>query len=161
MTIAPTGNLSVPLHQLRNLLLASANWQAWCGGATPAAANAYLMAAPGKLLAPHSIIDYAGNLVRVRDGVTIDRFLQAGDLLLYFGAPVTAGFSENDAATDHLNHVDAILADLETAPNDAGAGLVIQQLSLVAGPSRMPLQERDKNGDIYESTWLVETTVRT
>lgn len=158
MGVTPTGNLSLPLTRLRTILLASTNWQTWCGGASAATAASFLISCPPHQAGPHAIIDHDGTLTRTRDGVTVGRFVQTGGLLLYIASQAMQKSNE-DALLDFMNHVDAVLGDLEAYPPGGGVGLAINGLSLVNGPSRIAAQERDKHGDLLEILIGVDVTV--
>lgn len=159
MSVVPSGPFAQPLHDLRSLMVASAAWQSWCGDAAQAAADSYLVACPANLRRPHTIIDTAPDFSRSRDGVTIGPFVQNGGLMLYVCAPVVTGGTDNDATTDFLNRLGAVMLDLEAAPGNGGRGLVINGYSIVAGPQRMPAEVRDKNGDVVEIQLRLDATV--
>jgi hypothetical protein len=157
MSVTPTGNLSLPLHQLRNVLIVSTAWQTWAGSVPLAAANVYLTAAPARAANPHIIIDWDSDLTRSHDGIRGARFPQTGSLLLYFCASVTANQSWIDAMTEFCNNVDAVMADVETITQDGGQGLVVDSYNLTAGPARIPALERDRHGDLMEALFSIRT----
>jgi hypothetical protein len=160
MPITPTGRLSTSLHAVRDALIASPAWLAWCGAAPAAAADAYLVASPARVPRPHAIIDLdPSSFRRTRDGQTIGPFVHRGGVMLYLAAPVAAGLSDLDATTDYGNHVDAVLLDLESAPGLGGAGTVLNGISLMGGPTRIEAQLRDKHGDEIEAQFLLDVTV--
>ena len=149
------------LHDVRTLLLASVDWQSWCGGLAQATAQTFLVGAPAKAPRPHAILDLSGAITRTRDGETVGRFVMRGGVRLYIAADVLTGGDHSAAMTDYLNRVDAVLGSMELAAPSGGVGTVIDSYALAAGPSRIPAHERDKYGDIYESAWDLAVTVWT
>lgn len=159
MALLPTGRLGRSIHTIRDALVANAAWIAWCGGAIPAAADAYLIACPEGIRRPHAILDLdPGTFQRTRDGQTVGTFVHRGAVMMYLAAPVTAGLDENDATTEFLNHADAVLSELEAAPTLAGQSPVLNGISLAGGPTRIERQVRDKHGDLIEAMFLLDLT---
>lgn len=160
MPITPTGRLSLPLHAVRNALIASPSWISWCGDATAAAADAYLVSCPEKLRRAHALIDLdPSSFRRTRDGQTIGPFVHRGSVILYLAGPVAGGLADIDATTDFANRADAVLLDLESAPGLGGAGTVLNGISLLGGPVRTEKQLRDKLPDEVEAAFLLDVTV--
>jgi hypothetical protein len=158
MPVTPTGNLAVPLHALRSLLIASNAWQTWCSGQPQAEADTYLISSPDQILRPHAIIDHGNRIAATRDGVAPGRWISTRTLRLYLAAPSLADATDADAVTDYLNHLDAVLSDLEQAAPES-AGILILSYQITAGPERIHQHLRERTGDLVESVMDLDVQV--
>jgi hypothetical protein len=159
--VLPTGPLSTPLHTVKGWLVASAAWQLWCTGAANATAQTKLISVPAHFTRPHAIVDFSPDLNRTRDGVTIGAFIQGGGVLLYFCADAGQG-ADDDAETEFMNRVGAVMLDLELIANQGGVPPVLNGYSLANGPARISATERDKHGgnmDQLEVMFALDLTV--
>ena len=158
MPVAPTGPFSTPLHTVKNWLTANAAWQNWCGGSSEATAQTKLISVPAHFARPHAIIDFTPDLNRTRDGVTIGPFIQGGGVYLYICADAAQG-NDDDAETDFMNRVGAVMTEMELIANQGGVPPVLNSYSIANGPARISAQERDKHGDQLEIMLALDLTV--
>ena len=157
MTVAPTSFLARPLHQLRDKLLACPSWVTWCGGSTAANKNAYLIACPDRAPLPQSLIGYDPDGDLLRAGIADGPSINALGLRLYFCAQALSGGTDGDVLTDFLNHVGAVISELQALPSDGGTSLVIDDIRIRVQPTRILASERDKNGDQVEMLFTLTT----
>lgn len=147
MSVTPTGRLSKPLHQLRDLLTSSAAWISWIGASVTPGNRVAIGECPASTPRPYAIIYWDANHAATRDGARVGDFVRTGSIALGIVADVTDGSDDIDAETDFLNHLDAVMADLEHATNSGGDGLTINGWAITDGPMRIPIDQRKKHGD--------------
>lgn len=161
----PSGMMSLPLHYLRLTLAQSANFQTWCGALDANDALNYihpvsLDSASGNF----AVVDWFDNFSRTADsGGDRNYFLQEGDLMLYFRAPIEDGDTDAEAAYKFTNQLGAILGDLETLAGTPGY-LNLSRIQLSEPITRLTEDESkaSKNaagaliGDYYEAIYRIE-----
>lgn len=154
MPLQPTGILSRPLVAMRDLVAASASFQAWVGAsdANAAAQRVHLLVAPAHAVRPFALIDF-GDVARERVSVTNRKPWQdrSGSNLLLWIQAEAGGAEEPDATIAFCNAVGALLSDLESASGDQSAptpSLIV--LDLAVPPRRIEEEDRQTQGDYFE-----------
>jgi hypothetical protein len=173
MAISPTGPLAAPLAALRQMIAASAAFQAWVGvtGQPDALARSlervHLLTNPSDADRPFAIIDFV-DLARERDRVINGRTFQlrsGSGLVVWFRADAGAGLDEPDASVDYCNRLGAVWEDLERAagvttdPTNPTA-LAINLIELAISPTRVEVEKRRRSGDYFEAALTVSMTRR-
>ena len=160
MAVTATGSLSIPLHQLRTMLLASTSWQTWAGSLILATAQTYLVEAPEDALFPHAVIDLGTDQGATRDGCSTDRFTRTGGAVLYICDDVASSDvrDNTDILTEFMNRADAVMAEIEKYPPGGGMPLALNGWSML-GLQRMIDDQRDKHGDILEAAFSLTFAV--
>lgn len=180
MPVAPSGPISLMLDNLRNLVAASATFQAWTQTANATLAKAFTY--PIDLPAQEGQTDFtAAQLAEMRPLAIVDlfrlpgrsgleayssdrtaegAFTDSGKLLLSFEADVPEEYSNSpaDAEMDFLNKVGGILADMEALGGQDGY-LSVHNFEILIGPWRGDQTKIASQGDFFKMILLVSVGI--
>jgi hypothetical protein len=135
----------------------SKSFQQWVGveSADAALERVHLFTSPIRAEIPFVLVDF-GSFARERDRLTNRRgfqMRQGSDLLLYIRAAAQPEQEDHDAAIDFCNKFGAVWLDLE---QDAGRyedeTYAAIEIEIINPPQRIPVEDRKRAGDFFEST---------
>lgn len=158
----PSGFLSNPLSQLRDMVAASSAFQSWTGaGSTEAALDrVHLLVAPANAERPFALIDF-DTWIRERSAIMNGvRFVQSSGsaLILRFQADAQDG-EDPDATIAFCNAVGAIIEDLEAAAGvHSPESLGLVRIEMVDPPLRVEEEKRPTEGDYFDISFSCNYT---
>jgi len=156
--VSASAAISLPLENLRTLVAASANFQAWVGAgdASEAKEHVYRVAAdsPFSSKRPFALVRNAdpGEVEHASEaGGAAQYFVESGALELYFEDAVAEANQDShaDAELAFLNTVGAIMGDMEALAG-SGTYLTMTGWQILAGPTRSHPDETESGGDFYQ-----------
>lgn len=155
-TIAPEGILSAPLEAARRIIAGTLPFQAAVEADDVEAAleRVFVITTPQAVVPTFCLVDL-GDFARDRAALTGNRQFQMrspSSVVAYFAMPVAVGVEEPDACFAFTNWLGAIWEAIEKAAGDYSKGtLAVVSIELVAAPTRIPAEKRDRAGDFYEA----------
>ncbi len=168
--IEPTGYLSLPMENLRQVVAHCPSWQSWCRAARDAAAagqSIYLCAPPApddnkafgkdelRLLRPMAVVLWRPGFRSERKALALYRNTGSLGLQIEADVPEQVADDERDSEIDFLNKLGAVIADMAIGV-DQGLGYLVPMSIAVESVKRASLKSQASEGDYFEAILSVE-----
>ena len=156
----PSGDLSLPLDGIEDLIAASATLQSWTGAADAAAAAAYIHwhELIGNVTFPCALVKRIGFGHRRDTPEFLTGEQACGVDVTFYSVP--AGIDEKDSFVIHDNHVGAILNEMQTGQRTVGQTRFgdISETETPMREERGLYTDDDSAGDVIRSTYRFSTS---